>query len=867
MEKIKVANGMFWVTVPEVDLRVLCACPADSVKHLMKKGLISACEKKGVTCETGPNAILLSDVPLQGGRFCNLAEFPVLQMLYKQGMLLPKHPNNTGAKPMLIGVADQVRAQAEYIFRGNYGLASQEEITATGIEDGLAAEMMRLKRRFAFGKILSTEELLDLRVVDEAPVELKAGVFIQRKGVNLYEFRHGDEALTVDLNLQAGEQYEATYTLECHRARRDYFSVIHIGEGDGWDMNRPCMSCLLTHQGKIYLIDAGPNILESLTALGISVNEIEGLFHTHAHDDHFNGLTVLMRSDHRIRYFATPLVRASVVKKLCGLMDFDAESFERYFEVTDLDFDTWNNIAGLEVMPVLSPHPVETSILFFRVPWDGGHKTYAHLADIASFKVLSGMITDDPARDGISQDAFDTVWRCYLTPVDLKKIDAGAGHIHGEAEDFINDASGKIILSHTNQPLTPRQKEIGAGATFGMADVLVPARQDYHAICALQYLRAYFPSAADHELEMLRNFPVVTFNPGSFVIRKNAVAESVFLMLSGVLEYLDTDNGIRAVQSAGALVGESAVLSETPCPHTYRSISYVDTLRIPAGVFVEFLKRNRIIEEARRLSADRDFLQNTWLFGDMLSHPVANRIARAMRCETYVAGRRLPIGARPELFLVREGTVDLFRGDQMIEKIRAGDFVGEDTILFESHGLLKATVKRPCRVCRIPADTLTGIPIVQWKLLETLERRFKVMGMRFHMEFRKDLRIHVEEMDAQHKLIFNLLADLLCIADAPEERNGFVATLEQLIEAVNFHFHQEEELMKRIEYPDAPAQTREHVRLAAEAVELRRVYESHAPSATYDLLQQLKDEFIDHTLLEDRKYAAHLNARGLTSGG
>ena len=44
--------------------------------------------------------------------------------------------------------------------------------------------------------------------------------------------------------------------------------------------------------------------------------KIEGIFHTHAHDDHFAGFTTLMRADHRIKYFATPLVRASVAKKL-----------------------------------------------------------------------------------------------------------------------------------------------------------------------------------------------------------------------------------------------------------------------------------------------------------------------------------------------------------------------------------------------------------------------------------------------------------------------------------------------------------------------------------------------------------------------
>ena len=111
IEKIDVAKGIQFVVVPEANLRVLCGCPADAVKHLIKRGLILPREINGVYYETGPNAILLSDIALQNGEFANLAEFPVLQMLYKQGMILPGHPNNTGHKPLLIGTANQVESQ------------------------------------------------------------------------------------------------------------------------------------------------------------------------------------------------------------------------------------------------------------------------------------------------------------------------------------------------------------------------------------------------------------------------------------------------------------------------------------------------------------------------------------------------------------------------------------------------------------------------------------------------------------------------------------------------------------------------------------------------------------------------------------
>ena len=58
MKKIKVTTGVYWVEIPAAKLYVLCGCPADSVKHLMKRGLIVPEEKNGVFYETGPNAIL-----------------------------------------------------------------------------------------------------------------------------------------------------------------------------------------------------------------------------------------------------------------------------------------------------------------------------------------------------------------------------------------------------------------------------------------------------------------------------------------------------------------------------------------------------------------------------------------------------------------------------------------------------------------------------------------------------------------------------------------------------------------------------------------------------------------------------------------
>jgi len=193
IHKVDVAKGIQWIEVPEAGLRILCGCPSDAVKHLIKRGLILKQEIKGITCETGPNTILLSDLPVQNGEFANLAEFPVLQMLYLQGLILPGHPNNTGRKPLLIGSADQVESQMRYIYRGNYGLVSREEIMEAGIPPDQAAEMMRLKLAFAFGRIQPTRDFLETRVIGDGPVDIADGVALRRVRPNIFEITHGGE--------------------------------------------------------------------------------------------------------------------------------------------------------------------------------------------------------------------------------------------------------------------------------------------------------------------------------------------------------------------------------------------------------------------------------------------------------------------------------------------------------------------------------------------------------------------------------------------------------------------------------------------------------------------------------------------------
>ena len=727
---IKVATGIYWVEIPEAELFILCGCPADSVKHLMWKGLITTTEIDGIACETGPNAILLSDILIQNGKFSNLAEFPVLQMFYRQGMLLPDHPNNTGKKPLLIGSEEQVSAQEKYIYRGNYGLTSVEEITATGISEEQAREMMRLKLKFAFGAFLPTSDLLEHCIVKEEKVEVRNNVYISRLNPNEFTIQYKGESITINLNLKPQEVYEASYDLGFHQVDREYFAVIHSGEGDGWDINRPCMASVIMFQGKIYLIDAGPNVLDSLIALGIDSSEIEGIFHTHNHDDHFAGLPTLMKVDHRIKYYSTPLVRASVSEKFAALMSIEASQFSQYFEIHDLEFNQWNDIDGLLVKPLFSPHPVETNIFLFKALGENGYRTYAHWADIASFGVLEKMITDKPGKPGISNNFYESVKTVYLTQTDLKKIDIGGGLIHGKAEDFKDDPSEKIILAHTALTLTRQQQEMGSQASFGNVDVLIPTHQNYLRQKAERFLKEYFPGISGYRLQPLLNSPVVSFNPGTTILKRNMMNQYVNLILVGTVEFIQADRDVKNELFTGCLVGDISVLTGRPSSGTYRTISHIQALQFSVELFRVFLEENGLSNHLNTIQDNVGFLKKTRLFGEDISYLIQNRFAQKMIQQTYDKNQLLHVQGPPfGIYLLKEGEITISFQNNVVDVLSSGDFCGEDTLLGKgvNNFLIQAT--QPSIVYFITGadNSLLKVPSIHWTLLEVFAKRTSIL--------------------------------------------------------------------------------------------------------------------------------------------
>jgi hemerythrin len=582
---------------------------------------------------------------------------------------------------------------------------------------------MRMKLAFAFGRIMPTEEFVQPLFVGRDPVEIRNGAMIRRLRTNVFEIAYLGERVEVDLNLGPGEAYECPYTLDKHLLTRDYFAVVHTGDGDGWDMNRPTMGSIVLFQGRVYLVDAGPNIDYALTALGIGVNEIDGIFHTHCHDDHLAGLTTLIRGDRRIAYYAVPMVRASVIKKLSMVMQIPESEFGQLFDVRDLTLDEWNDIDGLEVRPILSPHPVETTILYFRVIWEGGYRSYAHLADIASFDVLRKMIAPENAAAGVSEAFFEKTVSAYAHRADVKKIDIGGGMIHGVAQDFRGDPSGKLILAHTARRLTEDERAIGSGAPFGTVDVLIEGTSDSLRRRAFEYLRSYFPDAPLHRIRHLMNGRILVFNPEVLLFKEQQAVDAIYIILSGSAELLHTGVRASSLVSSGSILGETPALLGTAAMETCRAVSFVQALRLPRDLYLDFVTRGAMHVDLVESRGKLDFLRENWLFADGVSCVTLSRLIRSAESAFFNKDRIIPPPA-DELLVLRSGEASLVTPTGYEEQLRPGSHVGATAISGDDSGGAQVRFLGLSEAYRFPVDVIGSIPVVRWKLLETHRRRY-----------------------------------------------------------------------------------------------------------------------------------------------
>lgn len=140
------------------------------------------------------------------------------------------------------------------------------------------------------------------------------------------------------------------------------------------------------------------------------------------------------------------------------------------------------------------------------------------------------------------------------------------------------------------------------------------------------------------------------------------------------------------------------------------------------------------------------------------------------------------------------------------------------------------------------------------------------MTARRFAEWSDELSVGIEEIDAQHKILvelLNRLYDETIVHQAGAETINEI--LNELVEYTIIHFAVEESLFRIFDYPGTEIHTQHHNDLKAQVAELQQKVKRGEATINTELMMFLKKWLQYHIIQEDKLYGPFLIQRGVKS--
>ncbi|MBF0127032.1 MAG: bacteriohemerythrin, partial [Magnetococcales bacterium] len=376
---------------------------------------------------------------------------------------------------------------------------------------------------------------------------------------------------------------------------------------------------------------------------------------------------------------------------------------------------------------------------------------------------------------------------------------------------------------------------------------------------------SYFPSAPDHQLAALVNNEVVSFNPGTIILREKERHPELWLVLTGSVEGIQTDQQIYSVITAGGILGERSGLHNIPATMTLRATTFVQALRMPQRTCLGFVKKYDFYDQLERLHDGRNFLQETALFGEVIPYPKQNELVQAMNRRVYQAGETVEMENRC-LGLIRSGQLEEFIGDELFATLQPRDYFGEEDAVFDIPPIYGLRAMVETEVVEISGHLLRDLPIVRWKLFEAIEKkRRRILHAHPYglsvWNWRDEFAVGVRRMDNQHIRLFALGGVILRAADQGKSPEELSEALQHLLNYSVQHFQEEEILIRKHGFSGFREHRKRHRELLVEMEAFSNSMCGGQERSGFKLF--FENWLVQHILMDDRQYGKFLNERGV----
>ena len=127
-----------------------------------------------------------------------------------------------------------------------------------------------------------------------------------------------------------------------------------------------------------------------------------------------------------------------------------------------------------------------------------------------------------------------------------------------------------------------------------------------------------------------------------------------------------------------------------------------------------------------------------------------------------------------------------------------------------------------------------------------------------------NMSVGVAILDEDHKRIMRMINKLYAAMLEGKGKEVLADILHDLTVYINIHFEAEEGYFELTGYPGAAEQRRQHQDMIRKTMEAKQKFKENESSVSpLEVMDFLKDWWIDHIMNSDRKYAEHLNKHGI----
>lgn len=131
------------------------------------------------------------------------------------------------------------------------------------------------------------------------------------------------------------------------------------------------------------------------------------------------------------------------------------------------------------------------------------------------------------------------------------------------------------------------------------------------------------------------------------------------------------------------------------------------------------------------------------------------------------------------------------------------------------------------------------------------------------IEWKDEYSVKVDIVDIQHKRLFEILNQFYEDIIAIRGQDSIKKVVNDLSEYAVIHFKTEEDIMKKIDYPEYKMHKKEHETFVNKVIELQTKLQNGAFVLSIEVLNFLKDWLINHILKVDKMYTEYFNKHGI----